>query len=728
MIYFKKRPLLFLTGILILWILLCHFAGIREQFPYPQSFDGKQVSCTGRVCQIEAGADFWYVYADHIQADFMEEVSERLKVRAILEEPADCAYGNRVQICGKLTLAEAPSNDGAFDRLFYQQTERLLFSMKNARLTVRDGRQNPLLQWMYEVRRICMRHLEQIFDEQDAGILAAMLLGDKSRLDEEIRDWYQVGGIAHVLAISGLHISLFGMALYHILRNLGISFVVSSGIAGSFMLFYAVFTGAGVSTRRAMIMFLLFLGAQCLGRTYDLLSALSAAVFLLLFDYPILLFSSGFQMSVSAVAAIGGFYPILKKHYGSYISSGAAIQLFMLPCVLWHSFSFPLYSVMLNSMVIPLLPFVLAGGCSALLFSFFSLKAASYPAAAVHGVLNLYSCLCRVSLELPFSQMIFGRPKLWSILLYYVILSAGAVWLLQKKQKKVCYLVFVFMAIFFLKRTEPKAFSVTFLDVGQGDGIVLRDDTGVTMLCDGGSSSVSNVGKYRILPYLRYHGIDRLDYVFLSHMDMDHINGVRELLERQTCSIKIKNLVLPAIKNPDETYLEIERLAAGQKIAVHKMREGDCICTRSMMLTCLAPKAGDTSQNKNETSMVLHVKYKSFDVMLMGDLEKEGEKDLIRRKKLPQLLEGGNKIEVLKAGHHGSKGATSEELLDILKPQMAVLSYGKGNRYGHPAPETIERLEKANCPAVSTEKCGEITFFCLKNEKILVRYGKNVIK
>lgn len=233
----------------------------------------------GRVCQIEAGADFWYVYADHIQADFMEEVSERLKVRAILEEPADCAYGNWVQICGKLTLAEAPSNDGAFDRLFYQQTERLLFSMKNARLTVRDGRQNPLLQWMYEVRRICMRHLEQIFDEQDAGILAAMLLGDKSRLAEEIRDWYQVGGIAHVLAISGLHISLFGMALYHILRKLGISFVVSSGIAGSFMLFYAVFTGAGVSTRRAMIMFLLFLGAQCLGRTYDLLSALSAAIF-----------------------------------------------------------------------------------------------------------------------------------------------------------------------------------------------------------------------------------------------------------------------------------------------------------------------------------------------------------------------------------------------------------------------------------------------------------------
>ena len=125
-----------------------------------------------------------------------------------------------------------------------------------------------------------------------------------------------------------------------------------------------------------------------------------------------------------------------------------------------------------------------------------------------------------------------------------------------------------------------------------------------------------------MLPYLRYHGIDRLDYVFLSHMDMDHINGVRELLERLTCSIIIKYLVLPAIKNPDETYLEIERLAAGQKIAVHKMREGDCICTRSMMLTCLAPKAGDTSQNKDEKSKELHVKYKNLDVMQMVDQEK----------------------------------------------------------------------------------------------------------
>lgn len=726
--YLKKRPLLCLTGVLILWILLGHLAGIREPFPYPQSFDGKLVSCMGRVCRIEAGEDFCYVYADHIQADFMEKVSGRLRVRAALKQPVDCAYGNWVQIRGELTLAEVPSNDGMFDRLFYQQTERLLFTVKNARLTVQDAGQNPVLQWMYEVRGICMRHLEQIFDEQDAGVLAAMLLGDKSRLDEEIRDWYQAGGIAHMLAISGLHISLFGMALYRMVRKLGFPFVASSVISGSFMLFYAVFTGAGVSTRRAVIMFLLFLGAQCLGRTYDLLCALSAAVFLLLFDHPILLFSSGFQMSVSAVAAIGGFYPVLKKHYGTFISSGAAIQLVMLPCILWHSFQFPLYSVMLNSMVLPFLPIVLAGGAGALLFSFVSLRLAAFPAAAVHGVLKLYPYLCRVSSELPFSQLNFGRPKLWTIVLYYVILFAGTICILAKRKKKACYLAFILAAVLLLKRTEPKAFSVTFLDVGQGDGIVIRDDTGVTMLCDGGSSSVSNPGKYRILPYLRYHGIDRLDYVFLSHMDMDHINGVRELMELPTGSIKIKNLVLPAIKNPDETYLEMERLAERQKIAVHKMQEGDCIRTRSVTLTCLAPRAGDTSQNKNETSMVLHVKYKSFDVMLMGDLEKEGEKQLLRRGKLPQLLEGGNKIEVLKAGHHGSKGATSEELLDILKPQMAVLSYGKGNRYGHPAPETMKRLEKANCPAVSTEKCGEITFFCLKNEKILVRYGKNVIK
>ena len=231
------------------------------------------------------------------------------------------------------------------------------------------------------------------------------------------------------------------------------------------MLFYAVFTGAGVSTRRAMIMFLLFLGAQCLGRTYDLLSALSAAVFLLLFDYPILLFSSGFQMSVSAVAAIGGFYPILKKHYGSYISS-KGYSAFMLPCVLWHSFSFPLYSVMLNSMVIPLLPFVLAGGGSALFFFFRAESSFISGSGSAWCVKFIFLSVPRISGTAFFSDD-FGRLKLWSILLYYVILSAGAVWLLQKNKRK-SVIWSLFHGDFLLKRTELKAFSVTFLDVGQG--------------------------------------------------------------------------------------------------------------------------------------------------------------------------------------------------------------------------------------------------------------------
>ena len=211
-------------------------------------------------------------------------------------------------------------------------------------------------------------------------------------------------------------------------------------------------------------------------------------------------------------------------------------------------------------------------------------------------------------------------------------------------------------------------------------------------------------------------------------MDSDHINGFQELLEMEASGIRIKTLVLPNLQSPDETYLEIERLAKKRGISVKKMQIGDRICDGDLTLTCLGPGSDFVSENKNELSLTLHLQYQSFDVMLMGDLEKEGEDHLVKSGRLEALRKNHNEIEVLKVGHHGSKGATSEAFLDILKPKLGILSYGKGNRYGHPSEETMKRLKNANCTPISTEKYGEITIFYQKSEKMIVRYRKNVIK
>lgn len=733
---------------------MCHYCGLEEEILIPEYMNGRQITCSGSVCGIEFKNDVQQLYLKDLKSDFMQEISCRYRIKIIVDGTTDIAYGNRVRVCGKMLLTEAPSNEGQFDKQAFEKTKRVLFTLKNTKIEVLDGRYDKLSQTLFLCRRICGEKLGIVFEKEDAGILSAMLLGDKAELDEETKGWYQAGGISHVLAISGLHISMIGMAIYRLFRKFGVPFFLCAFVSGLLMVLYAVFTGAGIATCRAVIMFLVFLGSQYLGRTYDLLCALSLAVILLLLWQPLLLFSAGFQMSVLAVAAIGVIHPVIQECYGKRVSAGISIQLVLVPCILWHYFTVSLYGVILNLAVIPLLPAVIAGGLLARLLSFLWPAAAMAAGMPVHWLLMLYQTLCEWADKLPLSQITAGRPPIWAVSGYYVILLAGVKLLHrcleQKKQKlrpvrknsgdrderyrvytRCLYIVFPLLLMMGMGNLHYHKFSgltLSFLDVGQGDSIFIENENGVAMLCDGGSSSAGKVGKYCILPFLKYHGLSRLDYVFLTHMDADHINGVQEILEMETGGIEVGTLVLPRLEKPDETYLEIEALARKRGAAVQKMQAGDRLRAGKLVLTCLHPEADYHTDNKNEASLVLHVSYGAFDAMLMGDLEKDGERYLTGSGRLEKAKGENNEIELLKVGHHGSKGAASDEFLEILQPHFAILSYGKGNRYGHPAPELKERLKKAGCVYAATANCGEITILCDKNEKITIRYGKNVIK
>ena len=173
-------------------------------------------------------------------------------------------------------------------------------------------------------------------------------------------------------------------------------------------------------------------------------------------------------------------------------------------------------------------------------------------------------------------------------------------------------------------------------------------------------------------------------------------------------------MVFPELLSPDETYLELETLASAKGINIQKMQAGDKIRDGNLVITCLSPEKDFTSKNKNEQSLALHVRYQKLDIMLMGDLEKEGEANLIRSSRLEDFEQFPDEIEILKAGHHGSKGATSEELLRRLRPKLTILSYGKGNRYGHPHQELLERLKKTGYEIRRTDQEGMIRFIVKK--------------
>lgn len=726
----KKRPLMAAALLVVVWLCLCRFLGWMEEIPLPEEASRGFAACEGSVCGIEYSEESQYLYLNHLDVSSNQKIPPKYKIKIITNLDVSISYGNRIKVKGRVLLSEPPTNEGQFDSCAWQRAQNILFTMTNVQITLVNDSRDDLLQLLHEMRQEAMQRLLLLMPKRDAGVLGAMLLGDKTYLEDETKIWYQIGGISHILAISGLHISLIGMAAYRGLRKIGLTFLVSSGAAAVLMIFYALMTGAGTATCRAVIMFVVFLGAQCLGRTYDRTCSLSLAVLLLLFYQPLWLFQAGFQLSVLAVAGLCIIQPTIEETYGNKILSGISIQLVLLPCLLWHYFEVPLYGIFLNLFVLPLVPVGMVCGMLAVFLSFVYLPLAGVLGTGACWILDFFYTLCDISEKLPFSMLIFGRPSAFAVCCWYVVLLGGVSLLGKKKDKitKTIVPMALLAAFCLLPYTEQAELKVSFLDVGQGDCIFVRSRQGMTLLCDGGSSSVSGVGQYRILPFLKSQGIAELDIVFLTHADADHINGIRELLEMEGNGICIQMLVLPDIEQPDESYLEMEALAKQKGTKVRRMTAGEQICAGNFTLTCLHPDKTFQTADKNEDSLAFHMQYGSFDAMLMGDLEGKGEERFLEQWKSGKFGSEDGRIELLKVGHHGSKNATSEELLQALTPQLAVLSYGEGNRYGHPAPETIKRLQTSGCSILSTANCGEISIFCDKNEKITVRYGKDVIE
>lgn len=326
-----------------------------------------------------------------------------------------------------------------------------------------------------------------------------------------------------------------------------------------------------------------------------------------------------------------------------------------------------------------------------------------------------------------------GQPDILWLAVYYGALAAAYLayrWLVYRKKKQEAgrkdfrqsekymwalklpgiFLLGLAAAMPFVCRggyERPGGVRITVLDVGQGDGIFIRSASGKAYFIDGGSSDVSSPGAYRIEPFLLAEGTDTLEYVFLSHGDSDHLNGIAEMLANQRMGVRIRTLVLPPETFHDEKLKETARtaLANGTRLAV--MKPGDKISESlsesEFMLTCLAPEESlSAEKGSNAASMVLELTYGDFSMLFTGDLEGAGEEALTESGKLKTYT-------VLKAAHHGSRSSGSEKFLHTIKPSVALISAGQENRYGHPHPETLERLEEAGCAVYSTQDYGALS-------------------
>lgn len=644
---------------------------------------------------------------------------------------AGAAPGMTVSVSGRAELFEGPRNPGEFDYRLYNRSKKLRVKIRGRDASLTHRSVPPYRQLINRTRQKAEAVLEQFCEPEDMGIYRALLLGDQTLLSGEVRELYQESGIAHLLAVSGLHVSLIGMGLYGLLRRFGMGYGGSGVLAGAVLLFYGGLTGFGPSVFRALAMILCAFLASYLGRTYDLLSAAALSLFLLTFDSPYQLFAGGVQLSYGAVAAVGLGNELSRgfNRKGRTLWISFCIQIVTYPILLYHFFEFPVYSFILNLIVLPLMAYVVGSGLCAVFFGALAQQAAVLApsfvwsrAAALflgkaavgalgtgHYLLQFYGFCCELSLKLPFHTLTPGRPALLKIVLYYLFLAlifcqVGA-WLEKSGNKgRVKLFGACFLCVLLLAVNPRYGFEADVLDVGQGDGIFLEAG-GKRILVDCGSAQLKSVGKNRLIPFLKSRGITRLDYVFVTHGHLDHVSGIRYLLEEG--GIPIDLLVFSCLSRGDETCEELAGLQekAGGRVAF--MEAGQSLADGRLELTCLYPAPGDRADDKNDQSLVLLASYGEFHLLLTGDLEENGEEQLLEAHKA--ILPQG--ITVLKAGHHGSKTSTTKELLNRFNPGGAILSYGEGNTYGHPSKEVVDRLEGRGITVWETAESGMISIW-----------------
>ena len=659
--------------------------------------------------------------------------------------------GMHVRLEGMLVLPELPRNPGQFNRRIYESGKKIDFYLENPTVLEvkeqRSGVREVVEIWKTEMMNRC----EKIYQDEEAGILEAMLFGEKSELSGDIKELYQAAGISHVLVISGLHISLLALAVAGILRRLGFPMPVWVMLSVGVLAGYGILIGQPTTAVRALLMFFVLQGARLLGRSYDLLSALAFSGILMLLDNPDLILDGGCRLSFCAVIGVGWYVSEKNKIFrsigekekrknrgkgGKGSSAGAILEniragwylwLFTLPVMLDTFYQVSVVGILWNLVAIPLLPVIIASGGLGVVLAGWNIFLGSLAGSPAYGMLQLYQEIGNISEKLPVGMWTPGQPSKPVIAGYYLVIFLLV--LVEKqliKREKRWKIRKIFpgmelcsMLLLLLLMAHPwqQREKITFLDVGQGDASMLQSG-GQTLLLDGGSTSQKNVGTYVILPYIKQQGISCLEAVVLTHTDQDHINGVTEVLEEGKKGwLTVKNLMYPYWMEGTEQGKQLKKLAEEAGASCRKIRAGDRLTIGKAEAVVLYPKEQEKIAEPNAGSLVLFWKWEGVRAMFTGDLPEEKERELLQN--LPAC-------EILQIGHHGSATSTCREFLEQVQPSLAVISCAMKNRYGHPSPDTVDRLKKTGCEIRYTMRSGAITIRKRGREILVTEYLERV--
>ncbi|MBQ3515097.1 MAG: ComEC/Rec2 family competence protein [Lachnospiraceae bacterium] len=733
----KSRFALFLFGIIFLFY--AQGVNAKKSLLQEKERDGTLVTITGTVTESFEGENPYFYLKT-------EEIGDKVIQVKVLKSTVSVEKGDKVKVQGELSCFSEPTNPGEFHVSYYYHSIGISYQCISNQVTILKENQNLFYQLSKNGSRMLKEFYFQFMKAENAGILTGILLGDKTGLSEEDKIRYQEAGISHILAISGLHMGCIGMSLFRFLRKRRVSYFSSAFLAILILLLYTFMVGNSVSMERAFLMLFIVLIGEVMGRKSDLLTTLSLVAAIVVVKQPFVLLHSTFYLSFLAVYSLAVFPGWIEKVWKGksvwkqYFMSGFCVQLGLFPVFAESNHYLVTYSFLTNFLVLFFFSYFLTASILISILSFVLPKTAGFLLNFIEIYLEGVRFITKINQMLPCYKIRIPHNPWWWYAIYYVLIVLSfyilgkssenmvnercskdrkrKVWdgykelkqngLIKSvkvsfctlfREKKSCFYVLCFWLLFFFGMYgfhHQGKLHVAVLDVGQGDGILLKQEGGINLLIDGGSSSKKQLGKYILVPAMDYYGIEQIDYAFVSHLDADHISGVVELLEMG----KIKKVVISAYTAENDLKdSELMQYLNDENTMI--VTEGMELYQKDLKIKILSPENDGTYENANESSMVMELSYHGKTMLFTGDIGEDTEAALLEKV--------SKEIDFLKVPHHGSKYSTSEPFLDRIKPTNAVISCGN-NHYGHPSEEVLERLIKRGIRIHNTKEEGAMVF------------------
>lgn len=694
----KNVSLLLLISFIFVGAIL---SGNAFNSPNPYlKLEDKFMTINGKVYEVEK----YEGYAKYIVKPF--------KLPKVLVTQYEGKYpleGDIVSIRGIISIPKKATNPGGFDYKLFLKKKGIYAVMRvqgHAVDILSKGNLNFIEKVVYASKKRMESNYINSMPERDAKFVISIFLGDKV-VDDETLGQFRTIGISHIISVSGMHVAVITSFVFYILSLFNIR-RYKVPIIVIILTFYTILTGANPPVVRAALMASIALIGTTYGKKHNSINSLSFAAFVILIFNPLMLWDVGFQLSFVATLAILYFYkPIREKlsflnpKIRDLTALTVSAQIGTIPFTMYYYHYISIISLFSNIVIVPLADIaVILGFLSAITGLIFS------PLSCLINYINIpvvevILYITKLFNNFPYASINTIVPPLYVIVLYYGILTV-LLSNFDKKTKKISIaiaLIFV-IAVSSYNYLLSKELEVTFLDVGQGDSTFIRTPHGKTFLIDGGgkpvfATSAFDVGEDIVLPFLYYKGVTKLDGVFISHTDIDHIGGIITVLQQ----IRVDKVFIGVQKVYDDNFKKMIRIAKEKNIPVIFLKKGDRIEIDGIEIYVLHPDSQNLIEENpiNNNALVFKMKYKEIDFLFTGDIEKPAEEVLINL---------DIKADILKVAHHGSSTSSTQEFVEKTNPKACIVQVGK-NSYGLPDDRVVKYLQKKGM-LYRTDKNGAI--------------------